>query len=216
MLAALVVMLRSLALICWGRRAVALESLALRQQSAVFRRTDPRPHFRHRDRLFWVVLAQAWRDCRTALIVVRPGTVVRWHRQWLRRRNANESSDIPPPSQDHGPSDGRVDRSATHRGTSGRIRPALAATGSGRHPMGTPSEIESPAWGGGEVRRTRLSKQPSPPGPSFVEGFAAWRRRGRRRSHGAIGPHYRLSSMKGEGGVRRRVFPVVVSRPASF
>ena len=30
MLAALVVMLRSLALICWGHRAVALENLALR------------------------------------------------------------------------------------------------------------------------------------------------------------------------------------------
>jgi hypothetical protein len=44
MLAALVVMLRSLALICGEHRAVALENLALRQQLAVFRRTGPRPH----------------------------------------------------------------------------------------------------------------------------------------------------------------------------
>jgi hypothetical protein len=36
MLAALVVTLRSIALICRGHRAVAFESLALRQQLAVF------------------------------------------------------------------------------------------------------------------------------------------------------------------------------------
>ena len=46
MLAALVVVLRSLALICGGHRAVALENLALRQQLAVFRRTIPRPPLR--------------------------------------------------------------------------------------------------------------------------------------------------------------------------
>ena len=45
-----------------------------------------RPQLRHRDRLFWTLLAIAWRDWRTALIVVQPDTVVRWHRQWLRRR----------------------------------------------------------------------------------------------------------------------------------
>src|SRR5688572_14523033 len=86
MLTALMVLLRSLALICCGHRAVALENLALRQQLAVFRRSVQRPPLRDRDRLFWVLLAHAWRDWRTALIVVRPDTVVRWHRQWLRRR----------------------------------------------------------------------------------------------------------------------------------
>ena len=39
MLAALVVALRSLALICGGHRAVALEIWHLRQQLAVFKRT---------------------------------------------------------------------------------------------------------------------------------------------------------------------------------
>ncbi len=43
MLAALVVVLRTVALICCGHRAVALENLALRQQLAVFRRTAERP-----------------------------------------------------------------------------------------------------------------------------------------------------------------------------
>ena len=96
MLAALVVVLRSLALICCRHRAVALENLALRQQLAVFRRTVPRPPLRHRDRLFWVLLAHAWRDWRTALIVVRPDTVVRWHRQWLRRRWTQRSTPTRP------------------------------------------------------------------------------------------------------------------------
>ena len=78
MLTAVVLLLRSLALICSGHRAVALENLAPRQQLAVFRRTVKRPTVSKRDRLFWVLLANAWRDWRTALIVVHPDTVVRW------------------------------------------------------------------------------------------------------------------------------------------
>jgi putative transposase len=99
MLAALVVALRSLALIRDGHRAVALENLALRQQLALFKRTVRRPQLRHRDRLFWMLLANAWQDWRTALIVVHPDTVVRWHRQWFRRqwrrRSARDRSGRP-------------------------------------------------------------------------------------------------------------------------
>jgi hypothetical protein len=43
MLAAFVVALRSLALICGGQRTVALENLARRQELAVFKRTVKRP-----------------------------------------------------------------------------------------------------------------------------------------------------------------------------
>ena len=95
-------MLRSLALICSGHRAVALENVALRQQLAVFRRTVRRAPLRQRDRLFWVLFANAWRDWRTALVVVHPDTVVRWHRQWLRRRWTQRSTHARPgrPSTD--------------------------------------------------------------------------------------------------------------------
>jgi hypothetical protein len=89
--AALVGLLRSRRLICSGHRAVALET-ALRQQLAVLRRTVRRPHLRKKDRPFWVLLAKAWRDWRTALIVVQPDTVVRWHRPWLRRRWTQRST----------------------------------------------------------------------------------------------------------------------------
>ena len=74
MLAALVVLLRTLGLLCRGHRAIALENLALRQQLSIFRRTVRRPHLRTSDRVFWVLLAKAWQDWRTALIVVQPDT----------------------------------------------------------------------------------------------------------------------------------------------
>jgi hypothetical protein len=92
MLAALVVLLRTLGLLCRGHRAIALENVALRQQLSIFRRTVRRPHLRTSDRVFWVLLAKAWQDWRTALIVVQPDTVVRWHRQWLRRRWTQRST----------------------------------------------------------------------------------------------------------------------------
>ena len=80
---ALVMLLRSIGLICSGHRAVALEDLALRQQVAVLKRTVKRPRLRTSDRLFWILLAQmwrGWRGWRTAVVVVRPDTVVRRHR----------------------------------------------------------------------------------------------------------------------------------------
>jgi putative transposase len=86
MLTAFLVLLRSIGLICRGHRAVALENLALRQQLAALTRTVNRPQLRMRDRLFWILLSKGWREWRTALIFVRPDTVVRWHRQWLRRQ----------------------------------------------------------------------------------------------------------------------------------
>jgi len=92
MLAALVVLLRTLGLLCRGHGAVALENVALRHQLSVLRRSVRRPQLRTRNRLFCVLLAKAWPAWRTALIVVQPDTVVRWHRQWLRRRWTQRST----------------------------------------------------------------------------------------------------------------------------
>ena len=91
MLTAVVILVRTLGLICCGHRAVALENLALRQQLAALKRSAGRPQLRTRDRVFWILLAKAWRDWRKALLFVQPDTVVRWHRQWLRRRWAARS-----------------------------------------------------------------------------------------------------------------------------
>jgi len=60
---------------------LALENLALRQQLAIMKRSSKRPQLRPRDRLFWVVLSWFWSGWQEALIVVKPDTVVRWHRK---------------------------------------------------------------------------------------------------------------------------------------
>ena len=66
------------------RSRLALENLALRQQLAVLRHQSPRPRLRRADRVFWVNLARVWDQWRSALILVRPETVLRWHRQGFR------------------------------------------------------------------------------------------------------------------------------------
>ena len=62
------------------REALMLENLALRQQLATYKRTCKRPRLRMLDRAFWVGLSKLWRKWPTALIVVKPDTVIGWHR----------------------------------------------------------------------------------------------------------------------------------------
>jgi putative transposase len=67
-----------------SRLCLAAENLALRQQLATLLRSTPRPHLRWFDRAFWVTLSRLWSKWRSALVIVRPETVVRWHRQGFR------------------------------------------------------------------------------------------------------------------------------------
>jgi putative transposase len=67
------------------QRELALENLALRQQLAVWKAREPRPRLTEMDRLFWVFLSRQWTNWRQSLHVVKPETVVRWHRQGFRR-----------------------------------------------------------------------------------------------------------------------------------
>jgi len=66
------------------RSSLAAENLALRQQLAIYQRKAPRPRLHWRDRLFWVVLSRIWSGWKEVLVVVRPETVIRWHRQGFR------------------------------------------------------------------------------------------------------------------------------------
>src|SRR5437870_526156 len=63
---------------------LALENLALRQQLALLRHRSRRPRFSLLDRAFWLSLSQRWTVWRRALHIVRPETVIRWHRQGFR------------------------------------------------------------------------------------------------------------------------------------
>lgn len=66
------------------RLLLAAENLALRQQLAILQRSTPRPGLRRRDRVFWVLLSWIWTGWQSPLILVRPETVVRWHRLGFR------------------------------------------------------------------------------------------------------------------------------------
>ncbi len=57
------------------------ENMALRHQLSVLQRTARRPRLKARDRIFWVWLSRIWTDWRSALVIVKPETVITWHRQ---------------------------------------------------------------------------------------------------------------------------------------
>jgi transposase InsO family protein len=75
---ALFLLIRSLIV---SRTALAAENLALRQQLAVLNRKIHRPQLHRQDRFFWVILSQIWKRWREVLIIVKPETVIKWHRQ---------------------------------------------------------------------------------------------------------------------------------------
>jgi len=60
---------------------LALENLALRQQLAILKRNHPRARLKKGDRLFWACLSYFWQKWRESLILVKPETVIRWHRK---------------------------------------------------------------------------------------------------------------------------------------
>ena len=66
------------------RAALHTEILALRQQVAVLKRQRPRPSLGKADRVFWVILSCLWPGWRHALVIVRPETVIGWHRKAFR------------------------------------------------------------------------------------------------------------------------------------
>jgi len=63
------------------QRELSLENLALRQQLVVLRRSTKRPRLTKADRAFWVALLGLWADWREALVIVKPETVIGWHRK---------------------------------------------------------------------------------------------------------------------------------------
>jgi putative transposase len=81
-----------------GRTELAAENVALRHQLAVLQRSVKRPKLRKRDPVFWVWLSRLWTDWRSALAIVQPATVIKWHRQGFRlywRRKARRKAGRP-------------------------------------------------------------------------------------------------------------------------
>jgi len=67
-----------------SRTDIAVEVLALRQQVAVLKPKRPKPPLCPLDRLFWTVLRATWSRWKDALVIVKPETVVGWHRAGFR------------------------------------------------------------------------------------------------------------------------------------
>ena len=81
-LLALFVTLRS---ILRSRVDLQVENLALRHQIGVLQRSVKKcPKLTSMDRLFWVSLSRLWRGWRSTLVLVKPETVVAWHRRGFR------------------------------------------------------------------------------------------------------------------------------------
>jgi putative transposase len=68
-----------------SRRQLAIEILALRYQLGVLKRSVKRSRLTNVDRGLWVLLSRRWASWSDALIVVKPATVIRWHRAGFRR-----------------------------------------------------------------------------------------------------------------------------------
>jgi transposase InsO family protein len=68
-----------------SRAVLELENLALRHQLHILRRQRPgRARLFTIDRLLWVWLYRLWPRCLNTMVLVKPATVVRWHRQGFR------------------------------------------------------------------------------------------------------------------------------------
>src|SRR2546421_11550319 len=67
-----------------SRATLHLENLALRHQLGVLRRSVKRPKLTPADRLLWAWLCEVWNDWRSSLVVVKPETVIAWHRKSFR------------------------------------------------------------------------------------------------------------------------------------
>jgi len=104
----LAVLLAALRSIVRSRAELQLENLALRQQINVLRRSiKKRPKLTSGDRLFWVSLSRLWRDWPSTLVIVKPETVLAWHRKgfrlfwtWKVRRGQPGRPGIPPETRD--------------------------------------------------------------------------------------------------------------------
>lgn len=81
----------------FSKAELIAENALLRQQLAILPRQGKRPHFHHRERFWLLVLASRVQNWKDALVIVKPGTLLRWHRAgfclfWRWKSMANPKS----------------------------------------------------------------------------------------------------------------------------
>src|SRR5258707_5741762 len=68
-----------------SRASLELELVALRHQVTVLRRQRPgQPRLFAADRLLWVWLCRTWPQVLNTMVLVKPATVIQWHRKGFR------------------------------------------------------------------------------------------------------------------------------------
>jgi len=66
------------------RADLVLENIVLRQQLSCLKHRGKRPELRPLDCALWAILSRCWSLWRELLVMVKPATVVRWHRKGFR------------------------------------------------------------------------------------------------------------------------------------
>ena len=66
------------------RTALQLEILALLHQLGVLQRSVKRPKLTAADRFLWAWLAAVWEDWQPSAVIMKPATVIGWHRKGFR------------------------------------------------------------------------------------------------------------------------------------
>jgi len=64
-----------------SKQGLILENLMLRQQLSVYTRKNKRPKLERADRIILVWLSKIFSDWKSVLVVVKPATVIGWHRK---------------------------------------------------------------------------------------------------------------------------------------
>ena len=128
------------------RAALHLENLALRHQINILRRAQRgRVHLTSADRLFWTWLMHLWSGWRSAVAIVKPETVIAWHRKGFRLYWTWKSRQ------------GRLGRSEVSREIRELIREMSLA---------------NPLWGAprihGEIAQDSVSKSAKPPVAKYM------------------------------------------------
>jgi len=85
MISWLLMVLRAVTGIARSRASLAAENALLHHQLTVLQRERPRPLLRPADRVLWIWLSRHWSRWRSALVLVQPATVLKWHREGYRR-----------------------------------------------------------------------------------------------------------------------------------
>ena len=67
-----------------SRRSLATENLFLRKQLALFQERQVRPHRATDATRFLMAALNRWFDRRSALVIVKPDTLIGWHRKGFR------------------------------------------------------------------------------------------------------------------------------------